>query len=182
MAGRYKPQINHNSEFDLDLAPLLAVMVKLVPVLLISSAFVQMMIIENELPQVVQEAIAKQDTQIKVATISLSIDKKEGVSITVTENGKEKIKQIGLNTKKEFNFEKIHIAIQEIKKSHPEVFKIEFNPSENVQYKDIVKMMDEVRKSKSRDVRFPIKDQKSGEMTSTDYMFPEVVFTNMFEG
>lgn len=36
-----KLKINHNSEFELDLAPLLAVMVKLVPVLLISSAFVQ---------------------------------------------------------------------------------------------------------------------------------------------
>lgn len=50
MGRRFKPKINHNSEFDLDLAPLLAVMVKLVPVLLVSSAFVQMMIIETDLP------------------------------------------------------------------------------------------------------------------------------------
>ena len=182
MAARYKPKINHNSEFDLDLAPLLAVMVKLVPVLLVSSAFVQMMIIETDLPQVVKEAITKQEATIKPTTVSLTIDKKVGVNIVVNENGKEKIKQVNLDLKNEFDFEKIHLAIQEIKKSHPEVFKIEFNPSENVQYKDIVKMMDEVRKSKSSEIRFPIKDQKSGEMTSTDYMFPEVVFTNMLEG
>ena len=65
MAGRYKPQINHNSEFELDLAPLLAVMVKLVPVLLVSSAFVQLMIVETELPQVVQQALAYQEKQTK---------------------------------------------------------------------------------------------------------------------
>ncbi|MEQ1665742.1 MAG: biopolymer transporter ExbD [Bdellovibrionales bacterium] len=182
MARRYKPTINHNSEFELDLAPLLAVMVKLVPVLLVSSAFVQMMIIETELPQVVLEAIAKQESNVKPTTISLSLDQKSGISIIVNENGKEKVKQINLNSKNEFDFENTHLAIQEIKKSYPEIFKIEFNPSENVQYKDIVKMMDEVRKSKSNDIRFPVKNQKTGEITSTDYMFPEVVFTNMLEG
>lgn len=182
MSGRYKPKINHNSEFDLDLAPLLAVMVKLVPILLISSAFVQMMIIETELPQVVQEAIAKQNDNIKPTKISMSMDKKQGVSIIINKNGKESVKQINLNQKQEFDFEKIYLALQEVKKSHPEVFKIEFNPGETVPYKDIVKMMDEVRKSKSTEVRFPVKDEKTGEMVSTEYMFPEVIFTNTLEG
>ena len=44
------------AEFELDLAPLLAVMVKLVPVLLLSSAFVQVMMVETDLPQAVKEA------------------------------------------------------------------------------------------------------------------------------
>ena len=182
MSGRYKPKINHNSEFDLDLAPLLAVMVKLVPVLLVSSAFVQMMIIETELPQVVQEAILKQETSARPTKVVLSLDNKHGISIAINENGKESVKQIDLNQKREFDFEKAHLAIQEVKKSHPEVFKIEFNPASSVHYKDIVKMMDEVRKSKSAEIKFPVKDEKTGEMTSTDYMFPEVVFVNMLEG
>jgi len=182
MAGRYKPKINHNSEFDLDLAPLLAVMVKLVPVLLLSSAFVQMMIIETELPQVVQDAIAKQEQTATPATISMTLDNKTGVSIVINDQGKEQIKLINLNEKNTFDFEKIHQVAQEIKKSHPGVFKIELNPAASVQYKDIVKIMDEVRKSKSKEIRFPIKNEKSGESTSTDYMFPEVIFTNMLEG
>lgn len=182
MTGRYKPKINHNSEFDLDLAPLLAVMVKLVPVLLVSSAFVQMMIIETELPQVVQEALAKQEISPKPTKVSLSLDKKDGISIVINENGKETVKQINLNAKHEFDFEKLYLTMQEVKKSYPQVFKIEFNPSASVHYKDIVKMMDEVRKSKSAEIRFPVKNEKTGEMTSTEYMFPEVVFTNMLEG
>ena len=50
MRKRFKPILNHNSEFELDLAPLLAVMVKLVPVLIVSSAFVPIVIIQSELP------------------------------------------------------------------------------------------------------------------------------------
>lgn len=182
MAGRFKPTINHSSEFELDLAPLLAVMVKLVPVLLVSSAFVQMMIIETELPQVVQEALAKQENNPKPTKVVLSLDKKDGINIVINENGKETVKQINMNAKKEFDFDKLYLTLQEIKKAYPQVFKIEFNPSATVQYKDIVKMMDEVRKSKTADVRFPVKDEKTGEMTSTEYMFPEVVFSNMLEG
>src|SRR3989344_510295 len=106
MSGRYKPKINHNSEFDLDLAPLLAVMVKLVPVLVVSSAFVQMMIIETELPQVVQEAILKQETSARPTKVVLSLDNKHGISIAINENGKESVKQIDLNQKREFEFEK----------------------------------------------------------------------------
>ncbi len=181
MAKRYKPNINHNSEFELDLAPLLAVMVKLVPVLLVSSAFVQMMIIETDLPQVVQQAIEKQNENPKTS-ISLTIDKKSGFTIVLIENGNEKNKQISLNSQKEFDFEKLYQAVLEIKKTHPELFKIEFNPSSDVHYKDIVKLMDEVRKSKSVDIKFPVKDEKTGNTSATDYMFPEVVFTNVMAG
>lgn len=182
MARRYKPQINHNSEFDLDLAPLLAVMVKLVPVLLVSSAFVQLMIVETELPQVVQQAIAKQEQNVKPTVISMSFNRKDGVHINTNKGGQEKVESVALTDKKEFNFEQIHLVMREIKKSNPEVFKIEFNPGDDVSYKDIVKMMDEVRKSRSNDIKFPVKDEKTGQMSSTDYMFPEVVFTNMMEG
>ena len=86
---RFKPHINHNSEFELDLAPLLAVMVKLVPVLLVSSAFAQLMIIETELPQVIQQAIAREEKKDKPTQINLSLDKSAGAHITTTKAGKD---------------------------------------------------------------------------------------------
>lgn len=178
---RYKPEINHNSEFELDLAPLLAVMVKLVPVLLVSSAFVQMMIIETELPQIVQQAVAREEKKENPTVVNLTLDKSEGVRITTTKNGKESVKSVALQGK-DFNFAGVHQAIIEVKKENPEVFKIEFNPAANVSYKEIVKMMDEVRKSNDNNVVFPLKDEKSGNTTNTDYMFPEVVFSNVTEG
>jgi len=87
-----KLEINHHSEFELDLAPLLAVMVKLVPVLLVSSAFVQMMIIETELPQVIQQAVKQQENNPKSASITVSMSKAEGVKITLTEVTNKKLK------------------------------------------------------------------------------------------
>ena len=183
MAGRFKPQINHNSEFELDLAPLLAVMVKLVPVLLVSSACVQLMIVETELPQVVQQAIERQAQQTKPTVISLNFGNKEGVRIVAMEsNGQEKVVDVDLNADRTFDFEKIHGKLIEVKKNYPDVFKIEFNPDADVSYKDIVRMMDEARKVRSSDVRFKIKNENTGEVSDTDYMFPEVTFANMSEG
>ena len=178
---RFKTQINHNSEFELDLAPLLAVMVKLVPVLLVSSAFAQLMIIETELPQVVQQAIAREEKKEKPTQINLTIDKSNGVHITTTKAGKESIKSIAMD-KNDFNYGAIHLALIEVKKENPEVFKIELNPGASVSYKEIVKIMDEVRKTNDVNVVFPLKDEKTGLSTNTDYMFPEVVFSNVTEG
>lgn len=182
MAGRYQHKINHNSEFELDLAPLLAVMVKLVPVLLVSSAFVQLMIIESELPQVVQQAIQKEQQNPNQAKLAVDINKSKGYKLTLTELGKEKINLIGLNKDNQFDLVNLHQQLIEIKKSHPEIFKIEINPDANVAYKDIVRFMDEARKSRSQDINFPIHDEKNGKDTTTEYMFPEIIFTNMMDG
>lgn len=182
MAKRFKLNINHNSEFELDLAPLLAVMVKLVPVLLVSSAFVQMMIIETELPQVVQEAIDKQEKDPKAAQISLEVDKKDGVKIVITQDGSQKVEVVGYNKDHQLDYPTLHAKLVEVKKLHPGIFKIDMTPGADVAYREVVRIMDEARKSRSRDVRFPVKDPKTGLDTTTDYMFPEIVFSNMMDG
>jgi len=179
---RFQPQINHNSEFELDLAPLLAVMVKLVPVLLLSSAFVQMMIIETELPQVVQQALAKEEKKEKPTVVTLDIDRETGVKVTTNKNGKETVRSIAMVNKTDFNYPGVKEVLVQVKQQNPEVFKIEFNPAANVPYKEIVKMMDEVRKSNDKNVQFPVTDEKSGKTVQTDYMFPEVVFSNVTDG
>ena len=182
MAGRFKPKINHNSEFELDLAPLLAVMVKLVPVLLVSSAFVQMMIVETELPQVVQQAIEQQNNNPKIAQLAIELNKKDGVRFIITENEKQKIEIVALNSNHEFDLPAVHAKFQQVKKEHPEVFKIEMNPDSDVAYKEVVRIMDEARRSRSNDIRFPVRDEKTGQESTTDYMFPQVVFANMMDG
>jgi len=182
MGRRFKLNINHNSEFELDLAPLLAVMVKLVPVLLVSSAFVQMMIIETELPQVVQQAIEKQEQNPKAAQIAVELNKKDGVKITITDQGQQRVEVVGYNSQQQLDLQALHHKFQEIKKEHPEIFKIEMNPDSDIPYKEIVHVMDEARRARSNQVRFPVKNEKTGQETTTDYMFPEVVFSNVMDG
>jgi biopolymer transport protein ExbD len=182
MRARFKPKINHNSEFELDLAPLLAVMVKLVPVLLVSSAFVQMMIIETDLPQVVQQAIEEQKNTPKPTTVAVEMSKKLGIKIIITEGEKQTVETVSLKSNQELDLPSVHAKFQEIKKTHPEVFKIEMNPESDVPYNDIILVIDEARKSRNNNVKFPVKDQKTGVDTTTLYMFPEVVFGNMMDG
>ncbi|MFZ3231381.1 MAG: biopolymer transporter ExbD [Pseudobdellovibrio sp.] len=182
MRKRFKLKINHHSEFDLDLAPLLAVMVKLVPVLLVSSAFVQMMIVETELPQVVQQAIEAQNNNPKPTQVAVELSKKLGLKIIITENGKQTIETVSLNKDQQLDLPSVHAKFQEVKKQHPEVFKIEMNPDEDIPYKEVVQILDEARKSRNNSITFPVKDLKTGADTSTLYMFPEVVFGNMMDG
>lgn len=179
--GVKKIRIEHNAEIDLDLAPLLAVMVKLVPVLLLSSAFVQMMIIETELPQVVQEAIQRQDeNKNEKPSITLEVSNKDGLKIVITEKGQSKIDTIPSADGK-FDWTAIHGKLKEVKKSYPEIFKVDLKPEEDVSYENLVKLMDEARRSRDQQ-KFPVYDAQTGKNVETEYMFPEIVFANTFEG
>jgi biopolymer transport protein ExbD len=178
---RFKLNINHNSEFELDLAPLLAVMVKLVPVLLLSSAFVQMMIIESELPQVVQQAIQEQNKDDKATKISLEINKTDGVKIVIQSNNEEKTEVVA-NKNNAIDLDSLHAKLIEVKKNNPQIFKIDISPDSDISYKDVVGIMDQARKSKSNTIQFKFTDTQTGKETSTDYMFPEVVFSNVMDG
>lgn len=176
-----KIKVDHNSEFELDLAPLLAVMVKLVPVLLVSSAFVQMMVIETELPQVVSEAIERQDKETNPANIALEVDSKDGIRIIITDKGQEKVETVPLKDGS-FDYPALHQKLVLVKKAHPEIFKIELNPDDRIPYNEIVKIMDEARQAHDANVRFPVFDTKQGKQVETQYMFPEIIFANMMEG
>jgi len=175
-----KLKINHHSDFELDLASLLAVIMKLVPVLLLSSAFMQLMVIETELPQAVTQAIQKQETE-KKKNLLLEIGPDRKVTLTIDITG-QKSSVVIAPKKDAIDLEKLHVTLREIKKKHPDVFKIDFAPDSKVSYKEVVHVMDEARRSRNLSDRFPVKDETTGQMVTTDYMFPEIVFVNMMEG
>lgn len=175
-----KIKVDHNSEFELDLAPLLAVMVKLVPVLLVSSAFIQVMVIESELPQVVNEAIQRQEDQKTPTNVALEVDE-QAIRIVITDKGQEKVETIAMKDGT-YDLQALHSKLVDIKKAHPEVFKIELNPDGKVPYDTLVKIMDEARQARDAKVKFPVFDTKQGKNVETNYMFPEIVFANTMEG
>lgn len=175
-----KLKINHHSDMELDLASLLAVIMKLVPVLLLSSAFMQVMVIETELPQAVTQAIQKQEKEAK-KNLLLEVGPDRKVTLTLDDAGQKSTLVVppkGI----ELDLQTLHTSLREIKKKHPDVFKIDLAPDSKVSYKEVVHIMDEARRSRDLSIRFPVKDEKTGESTTTDYMFPEIVFVNMMEG
>jgi biopolymer transport protein ExbD len=180
MRGRRWLHHDTTGEFELDLAPLLAVMVKLVPVLLVSSAFVQLMVVETQLPQVVQEAI-QQDNEKPLAQIRLQVDPRSGMKIIVAEKGVEKETDVPLKDGG-YNYAGLHQALISVKKAYPSVYKLDLVPSGAVPYGDLVKVMDEARRSRDAAITFPVLDKAIGAETQTPFMFPEVVFANSLEG
>lgn len=169
---RYQPQRATSHEFELDLAPLLAVMVKLVPVLLISSAFVQIMTIETDLPGSLTKVIEQsheQKTQLK-----LQADNNKTIKLLlVGPKSTETIEVPAVNNT--INFEGVHSALIEVKKRMPQVFHMIILPGGALTYQDMVKLMDESRKSKSETIEFTYTDPEKGEAVETQWMFPEVM-------
>lgn len=176
-----KLKINHHSDFELDLASLLAVIMKLVPVLLLSSAFMQAMVIETELPQAVTQAIEKQEKENKKKLL-LEVGPDRKVTLTLENEGKSSTVVVPPGQDSKIDLAKLHLSLREIKAQNPDVFKIDLAPDAVVSYKEVVNIMDEARRSRDLSIRFPVKDEKTGENISTEYMFPEVVFVNMMEG
>lgn len=177
----YKPHNTLSHEFELDLAPLLAVMVKLVPVLLVSSAFVSIMMVETELPQAVKEAVAQNQEKSKTS-IQLDVSSKNGIKIIVEDKGNQNIDVVKNQADGSFDLKTLHQRLVFVKTQHPEVFRLELNPESQIPYREIVKIMDEARKARDRSVRFPVFDSKLNKEVETDYMFPDVVFVNIMEG
>lgn len=182
MGRRYQKTYTHApTEFELDLAPLLAVMVKLVPVLLISSAFVQLMVVETELPQVVKDGIEQQEQKTK-AQVTLEMKPDVGFEIIVkNESGQESSVKVPRDHD-QWDYKTLHAKLQEVKRQNPNVFKLNFAPGDQVSYQDLIKATDEARKSRDSKILFEVDDLKTQKKSKTDYMFPEVIFVNMMEG
>ena len=100
----------------------------------------------------------------------------------VNEKGVEKVEATVPNKDGTFDLKELHQKLIAVKKQHPEIFKLELNPDSQVPYKEIVKIMDEVRQAHDQSVKFPVFDAKQGKNVETSYMFPEIIFANMMEG
>lgn len=182
MRAKKSFKVEQKSEFDLDLAPLLAVMVKLVPVLLVSTAFVQMSIIETELPQIVKEAIERQEQNPQLTPqVTLNVSEK-GFNLEVKENGESKVSEIPLTSNKDYDWASLKNSLVSFKQKHPDIFKLEINPSESLKYEQIVKVMDEVRKSPDPSMKWKFIDPNTKREVATEYFFPEITFGNTSEG
>lgn len=184
MAKTHKTIIQNKTEesFELDLAPMLALMVCLIPVMLLATVFVRVTIIETPLPQVVQQAIEKDEKdKDKKANISVSMHAKRGFELTVTQDGRTlSSKRIPLKAEN-WDLEGLHSELITLKKSYPDVFRLEISPSEEVAYDQIVKVIDEARSSRDGETKFEVTGD-DGQKGQTELMFPNIHFANVMEG
>ena len=168
-------------EFELDLAPLLSVMVKLVPVLILSSAFVPIVVIQSELPAPVAAAVSDAKPN-EMPQLELQVNPKEGLNLKLSLNGQilDQSKLKYPNNDKDFS--KLQMELARLKEKAPQLFRMDLLPQGNVPYETVIKIIDAARKSPSEKQKFKFKNPQSGTLEETEYMYPDVVFANTLEG
>lgn len=165
-----------DATFDLNLAPILDIIVSIVPMLLLSVAFVQVKMIETPVPQAVAEAIKraeeKNETQVK-----LRMSLKDGFLFEIADSGKtEKIPVPRKDNA--WDYDGLQKAAFDIKTKFPQVFKLDISPESDVNLNDVVQTVDRVRKDPN-DRKIAFVDPKNGEKLETSLLFPGVLFGNV---
>lgn len=166
-----------DSTFALNLAPMLDIIVSITPMLLLSVVFIKVNIIESPLPQAVAQAIEAQKNQ-KIINVELHAIKDKGFKWVVNDNGHKSEQMIALKNGN-WDLDGLKAQAIQIKRQHPEVFRVDLIPDGKVALKDIVSMMDQLRKVGAESKKFSFNDPKTGQPVETDLMFPDVIFANV---
>ena len=168
-----------DATFDLNLAPFLDIIVSIIPLLLLSVAFVQIKMIETSIPQVVAAKIAEQHKNKNIpVTFKLKASKKSGYTLEINNKGRVKRTRLALNKEGKLDYDGLNAAAATLKRSHTDVFRIDFEPRADISYDEIVLTMDSLRRLPDGQ-KVAFKDTKSGESVETDLMFPDVTFSNI---
>ena len=179
---RYLKQEDDDATFELDLSPMLALMVTLIPIMLLSTVFVKVAVIETPLPQVVAKAL-EQDRKKKDREVRLVVKMEQNTGLNIhVYRGSAKRSVAIPKVQGEWDFARLHKEVVQVKVENPKLFRLDLIPGKDVSYADIVKVMDEVRNTREGDPKVYIEDVDTKERVETDIMFPDVIFSNVLEG
>src|SRR3712207_4981564 len=126
----FKQRID-DSTFELNLAPMLDIIVSIVPMLLLSVAFVHVTVIDTPVPQAVEKAMAAQNEKKDAVQILLHVSKQSGFRFTVNDKGQTKETVVAMKGDK-LDLDGLHKETLNLKASYPDVFRLELNPDEAV--------------------------------------------------
>ncbi|MBK9293023.1 MAG: biopolymer transporter ExbD [Oligoflexia bacterium] len=174
-----KLRFRDNSEgatFELNLAPMLDMMVTIIPFLLLSAVFLQLAVINVPLPVPVAKALEQDRKNDKPeVTIKIKMQGNKSMQLDVVElSGASKRTSINA-TNSEFDYQTLHKKLVEVKQRFPKVFKVEISPDESIDYKSIVGVMDSSRNLDNSDPKIKI------ENAETTLLFPDVILANVME-
>ncbi len=170
-----------DSTFELNLAPMLDIIVSIVPMLLMSIAFVHITVVDTPVPQAVEKAMAAANDKKDQVQILLAVSPVTGFRFTVSEKGVTRDINVPLNGK-DLDMVALHKETIELKKKYPDVFRVELNPEEKVPLEHIVTTMDQLRTIAGTESKVVFTDIESGKPMETNLVFPDIVFGNVTGG
>lgn len=168
-----------DTNFDLNLAPFLDIIVSIVPLLLLVVAFSHTRMIETAIPQVVQQAVDQLNKEPKTE-ITLQVGKGNQYRFIVKANNGQRI--VPVETDSAGARERLYLKATELKRQYPDVFAVSIEPDSTVDMTNVVGAIDELRKFRKGEKPIQFKSPKTGEMLETDLMFPQIAFGNVVGG
>lgn len=178
-----------DSTFDLNLAPMLDIIVSIIPMLLLSVVFVEITVIDTPIPQAVEQAVAAANEKNKdVIQVRMAVAQDRAVTITIVDHGATKeysVPGVKNETGAKADLDGLHAKVMAIKKDYPDVFRMELNPSDTVPLSEIVGVMDAVRTTRAvngQSVKVSFVDSTTGKPVETNLLFPDVTFGNVAGG
>lgn len=174
---------NDAEQVDLNMAPFLGLMAVLVPMLLLTAAFVKLTSVNAKVPVLAeaQAAIDKQkkDNEKKKLGVHVLMSKDKTVVIQVRE-GQKVVSQnrVPADIEMKLDLAKLQDEFVNLKKKNPAIFKARMHPTETVKYVDIVEVMDVMRVAPG-ETQFPVTDLETGKVFQTNLMFDDITFGNI---
>ena len=175
---------NNDSEakVDIDFAPFLGLMATLIPILLLTTAFLRLSSLNTKVPVIddLSKVIKKNKKQNKDQKIALHVFLREDKVIVLRlRKGNKILKKSKIRPNgEEFNLEKFTKKLVDFKESKPNVFRAKIYPGSTVKYQAIVEIIDNMKISPEGE-EFPIKDKDTGKSYNTVVMFDDVTFGNI---
>ena len=164
---------------EIDLSPLLALMVTLIPMLLLQTSFITLKMLETNLP-ILSDRAQEEQKNDKEVEFDLNVFLKNDNSVvveTVVNKSKVESKTFKSTLSKEINLDLIQEEILKIKTKYPEQVSAKITPENQIKYTQIVKVLDVMRKTKNSEyIRY--KDKK-GKAVETAMLFPDIIFGNI---
>ncbi len=172
-----------DATFDLNLAPVLDIIVSIVPMLLLSVAFVQVKMIEAPTPQVISEPSPQQTPPKPEVTAALKVSKQNGLVLEITDlKGALSATKLGM-LNGQFDLEGLLQAAIKIKEQYPELVKVQLLPEGDVAFNDLVQIMDQIRQKPNRTPSSTsISEATNAAPVKNEYLFHEIIFGSVASG
>ena len=171
-----------DATFELNLAPMLDIIVAIIPMLLLSVVFVRITIIDTPVPQAVEQAVAQANEKNKdLIQVRMSLAADRSVLITIVDRGNTKEYPVNPIAAKA-DLDGLHKQVLSIKKEYPDVFRVELNPAESIPLEEIVAVMDSVRTTRAEEAKVTFNDTVSGKSLETNLLLPDIIFGNVAGG
>ena len=165
---------SEDATFDLNLAPMMDMLVSIVPFMLLSVSFLTVMLINVTLPVPVAQALEQdRKDQKREVVIKVNISQKSSFNVEVKDISGAVSRYSIASSGGQLDYKSLHKKLVEVKSRFPKIFRIEVNPDAGVDFKAMVETMDAARNMEKGDPTILI------ENTATPLLFPDVVISNL---